>query len=241
VLPGAAAIWWVPGPDEDPVVLHRPDAGRRTALFGVAEVDGSPAALYKIEQQGEHIIEEILVTHLLESGEVRRVGAVGGLEVSADCASWAVDRFVIASHAETNNWFDLIGIDGEPIDLSFALPPALRATEETYATTCAALRESDGAAAVVLRSWEGPNELVIVDMTTGTETHRVAIDEALLAELASAEMLPDVGRWETRVDLVGDAVLVSNLTPGFEYQFMVHLDDGSREEIPIPGVASWVR
>ena len=53
-------------------------------------------------------------------------------------------------------------------------------------------------------------------------------------------MLPDMW-WDTRVDFLGDAVIVSNLVWDFEVQFVVHLDDGSIEEMPVPGVASWVR
>jgi hypothetical protein len=245
VHPSEMAIWWVPEPGAEPVVLHEPDPGKPASLFGVAEIDGIPHALYLVVDSGGPMPRYVLVAHDLFTGEPHRVGPIGGGEVWPHCVSWAIDRFLVSVTAEENTFFEFVSSDGATLEPEAPVPPALESASDTgtwYASTCAALRESDGMAAVVLRTFEGPNHLVIVDVANGTQVQTIEIDADVLAAGAEAEMWPgDIGYWETRIDFVGEVVLISDLGYGVSGPFVVDLTTGEITMLPVEGMATLVR
>jgi hypothetical protein len=245
VHPLEMAIWWVPEPGADPIVLHEPDPGKPAMLFGVAEIDAAPHALYMVAEADGPMAGFVLVAHDLATGEPRRVGEIGGGEVWPDCVSWAIDRFLVSKTAEENTFFVLVSIDGEAFLPEAPFPPSLQPSAELrtwYASSCAALRESDGRTAVVRRTFEGPNHLVIVDIATGTAVQSIEIDAETISAGAEEEMWPgNIGWWETRVQFVGDQVLISDLSYGVSEPFVVDLTSGEITMLPVGGMATWVR
>lgn len=67
---------------------------------------------------------------------------------------------------------------------------------------------------------------------------RFTIDAEMNAEMSQAEMLPDFW-FGTRVDSWGDRAAISII--GLSEPYVVHLGDGSIEELPVGGVATFVR
>lgn len=216
--------------DGSPMQLD-PGAPGKVLLFDLEYIDGVPHALYGVldakpdaEQEGR------LLLRSMTGAEPRDLGAAYAVEFTTFAGSIGGGLVSVSAYTDLTESVDIFPLDGSgppnpwtpTRDLAYNEPPlVLDAILAPDGATIAWLSGPDasgsqGVGDQTVGSWE----VVVADLDGG-ESHRIALED---------EPRP------TRLDYDGGRLLVSREGAA---ALLIELADGSKQELPVPGTATF--
>ncbi len=163
------------GDATQPASIISPAAGQRLQLFQVTEVAGHTSVVYMAETgtPGQDSFAQDLHVYDMVTGVDRNVAAVGDSDAYVVHVSYAMGTYLLTMEsAEGLTWFDTVGADGSPVELSGN--PQDHATADAVTTVWVGdgVIAPDGESMSFLHGLprsEAPFQLVVVDLTSGDE------------------------------------------------------------------------